>query len=412
MNLENFPERVDVELLLKLAEYLRKDDVAPIGAKEVAEVIAKNFDNIPENIRNELLLKLAKKESAAKAIARVVADKFDAIPENIRNDLLFKLAEKDSAAREVASAIAYNFNKLPENVRNLLFKLADNESAASEVAHVAVHNKFNKIDDDVRYKLLLKLAEKDNITWEIACIFADKFNKLPENIMNELLLKTANKRMISLYVKWINEFKNKNDSIYRNLSVALPELDRMCSLLELGETITEDCTRLYRQAADKGFATRISIKSIIGAIIHYVTKSTGEPRTLEEIAEKSGISKAEIGRTYKNVIRSMNLKQPKTNIESYIAFYASKLGISNAAKEELKRMFKVVKKTGINSGKGPSGFVGAAIFLACERVGEKCKKKEIIRVVKTTPATLDLRYKEIKNEIENLEDTGNEKAIK
>jgi len=378
-------------------------------------IIVKNLEKIKyllENKAYEELLKLAEKDDVAKEVADVVADKFEAIPENVRNELLLRLAENDSAAGGVAYAIAYNFDKLPENVRRLLFKLAENDSTASKVAHVVAHNKFNKIDDDVRHKLLLKLAEKDNVNWEIAYVFTDKSNKLPENVMNELLLKTANKHIVSLYVRWINGFKNMGDSTYRNLSSALPELDRMCSLLELGETIKEDCARLYRQAVDKRFAIRISIKSMIGAIIHYVTRSKGEPKALEEIAEKNGISKAEIGRSYKNMIRSMNLGPPKTNIDGYIALYASKLGISNAAKEELKRILKVVKKTGINSGKGPSGFAGAAIFLACEHIGEKCKKKEIIQVVKTTHATLHLRYEEIKNEIENFEETSNEKTIK
>jgi len=396
MAFENFPERVDVELLLELAE---KDDVAEIFAKKLAEAIAKNFDNIPENVRNELLLKFAEKERAAKAIAHVVADKFEAIPEKVRTELLFKLAENDSAAGGVAKAIAYNFEAIPENVRNLLFKLAENDSTASKVAHVVAHNKLNKIDVMVRNKLLLKLAEKDNVNWDIAYVVADKFNKLPENIRNELLLKTPNKDVVSLYVKWINELKYPNSTIFRNLSVALPELDRMCSLLDIGETIKEECAHLYRQAVDKGFVKGRSIESVIGAIIFYVTRNKGEPRTLEEIAEKSRRSKKEIGRTYKHVLKSMNLKPHRTNIRDYISLYAAKLGISNTAKEEALKILEEAKKYEVIYGKKPSGIAGAIICLACERIGEEFPKKEFLNFVGITLSTLYSRHDEIKSKI-------------
>ncbi|PKP60102.1 MAG: hypothetical protein CVT88_03865 [Candidatus Altiarchaeales archaeon HGW-Altiarchaeales-1] len=396
MVFENFPERVNVELLLELAD---KDDVAGIFAEELAEAIAKNFDNIPENVMSELLLKFAEKDGAAKAIAHVVADKFEAIPENVRTELLFKLAENDSAAGGVAKAIAYNFDKLPENIRNLLFKLAENDSTASKVAHVVAHNKLNKIDEDVRNKLLLKLAEKDNVNWDIAYVVADKFNKLPENIRNELLLKTPNKDVVSLYVKWINELKYPNSTIFRNLSVALPELDRMCSLLDIGETIKEECAHLYREATDKGFVKGRSIESVIGAIIFYVTRNKGEPRTLEEIAEKSRRSKKEIGRSYKHVLNSMNLKPPKTNIEDYISFYAAKLGISNTAEEEAQKILNEAKKYGITAGRGPSGVAGAIISLACEQIREEFPKKELLDLVGITISTLHSRHDEIKSKI-------------
>ncbi|PKP56450.1 MAG: hypothetical protein CVT89_06185, partial [Candidatus Altiarchaeales archaeon HGW-Altiarchaeales-2] len=337
MAFENFPERVDVELLLELAE---KDDVAEIFAKKLAEAIAKNFDNIPENVRNELLLKFAEKERAAKAIAHVVADKFEAIPEKVRTELLFKLAENDSAAGGVAKAIAYNFEAIPENVRNLLFKLAENDSTASKVAHVVAHNKLNKIDVMVRNKLLLKLAEKDNVNWDIAYVVADKFNKLPENIRNELLLKTPNK-----------DVKGR------------------------------------------------SIESVIGAIIFYVTRNKGEPRTLEEIAEKSRRSKKEIGRTYKHVLKSMNLKPHRTNIRDYISLYAAKLGISNTAKEEALKILEEAKKYEVIYGKKPSGIAGAIICLACERIGEEFPKKEFLNFVGITLSTLYSRHDEIKSKI-------------
>jgi len=207
-------------------------------------------------------------------------------------------------------------------------------------------------------------------------------------------------RKVELYrMRRLQTRSRMSDSAGRNLSIALPELDRMCSLLEIGETTKEECAHLYRQAVDKGFVKGRSIESIIGAIVCYVTRNKGEPRTLEEIAEKSGISKKEIGRSYKHVLKSMNLKPPRTNVEDYITIYASKLGISNTAEEEAQKILKEAKKYGITAGRGPSGVAGAIISLACEQINEDFPKKELLNLVGITLSTLHSRHEEIKSKL-------------
>ncbi len=204
-------------------------------------------------------------------------------------------------------------------------------------------------------------------------------------------------RKVELYrMRRLQTRSRMSDSAGRNLSIALPELDRMCSLLDIGETIKEECAHLYRQAVDKGFVKGRSIESIIGAIICYVTRKKGEPRTLEEIGGKSGISKKEIGRSYKHILKSMNLKPPRTNVEDYIALYASKIGISNTAEEEAQKILGEAKKYGITAGRGPSGVAGAIISLACEHIGEDFSKKELLDLAGITMSTLHSRHEEIK----------------
>ncbi len=207
-------------------------------------------------------------------------------------------------------------------------------------------------------------------------------------------------RKVELYrMRRLQTRSRMSDSAGRNLSIALPELDRMCSLLNIGETIKEECAHLYRQAVDKGFVKGRSIESIIGAIICYVTRKKGEPRTLEEIGEKSGMSKKEIGRSYKHILKSMNLKPPRTNIEDYIALYASKIGISNTAEEKAQKILEVAKKYGITAGRGPSGVAGAIISLACEQIGEDFPKKELLNLAGITMSTIHSRQEEIKSKL-------------
>ncbi len=207
-------------------------------------------------------------------------------------------------------------------------------------------------------------------------------------------------RKVELYrIRKLQVRSRMSDSVNRNLSIALPELDRMCSLLNLGETIKEDCAYLYRQAVEKGFVKGRSIESIIGAIICYVTRAKEQPRTLEEISEKSGISKKEIGRSYKHILKSMNLKSPKINVEDYILLCASKLGIPNVAEKEAQKIFMEAKKYGIAAGRGPSGIAAAVISLACEKLGINFPKKELLEMAGITLSTLHNREEEIKKKL-------------
>jgi len=213
-------------------------------------------------------------------------------------------------------------------------------------------------------------------------------------------------RRIQLYrIRKLQTRSRMSDSAGRNLSIALPELDRMSSILNISDSIKEECAHLYRKAVNKGYVKGRSIESIIGGIICYVTRINKIPKTLEEVASVSGVSKKEIGRSYKYLLKVMELKAPLASVEDYIPQYASKLKISNLTEEKTMEIIKKAKEMGITAGRGPVGIAAASIFLASKATGEAISKKDLLEISGITLSTLHSRYEELEKKLHILDKT-------
>ncbi|MDD5416764.1 MAG: TFIIB-type zinc ribbon-containing protein [Candidatus Aenigmarchaeota archaeon] len=113
----------------------------------------------------------------------------------------------------------------------------------------------------------------------------------------ELFKVSANKR--SQYIRLAKWQKRLVESKDRNLSFALSELQRLVSFLGLPKSVHEEVAKKYEEAVDRGLVRGRSMESVIASLLYAVCRELESPRTLEEIAEASGVERREIGRTYR-----------------------------------------------------------------------------------------------------------------
>ncbi len=160
-------------------------------------------------------------------------------------------------------------------------------------------------------------------------------------------------------------------SLQRNLSVALPELDRMCSYLNISDQMKESCARLYRKCAREGIVRGRSIEGMIAAVIYLISREQRSPVILNELEDVSGVSKKEISKSYKKIAHQMNIRIPQTSPVDYVLRIASKL---NASGETTAKAIKIVNKAskmGITTGRVPISIAAAAVYLAGELTNDK-----------------------------------------
>ncbi|MBN2013978.1 MAG: transcription initiation factor IIB [Candidatus Altiarchaeota archaeon] len=188
-------------------------------------------------------------------------------------------------------------------------------------------------------------------------------------------------------------------SLQRNLSVALPELDRMCSYLNIAMNMKEECARLYRKCAAEGLVKGRSIESMVAAVIYIITRQHHVPVTLEELEEVSGRAKKDIGKSYRKIAQGFDLKIPTAGAIEYVPRLAIKL---NASGMTLARATDIVKEAtdlSIISGKVPISVAAAAVYLAGHTVGDKNIPQKIKGFPGTTKSTIKERYDELKKYI-------------
>lgn len=222
------------------------------------------------------------------------------------------------------------------------------------------------------------------------------------------LYKVPGKKRAQYYrlKKWHKRLIESKD---RNLSFALSELQRMVSFLNISKPVHEKIARYYEDAVDKGLVRGRSIESVIAALVYGVSRQFGTPRTLDEIAEASGLEKREIGRAYRYISRELKIRILPSNPRDFVPRFCSMLGLSDKVQAKAVKILEKANEMDITSGKGPTGVAAAAIYIACVLLGEKRTQREVASIVNVTEVTIRNRYKELVEKL-GLEEEVEKKA--
>ncbi|WP_135826552.1 transcription initiation factor IIB [Halorussus ruber] len=194
--------------------------------------------------------------------------------------------------------------------------------------------------------------------------------------------------------KWNERFRTR-DSKERNLKQALGEIDRMASALGLPNNVRETASVIYRRALDEDLLPGRSIEGVSTACVYAAARQAGVPRSLDEIADVSRVEKSEVARTYRYVVRELNLEVKPADPESYVPRFASGLELSDEAEHRARELLKTAKEKGVHSGKSPVGLAAAAVYAAALLTNEKTTQAEVSEVADISEVTIRNRYHEL-----------------
>ncbi|UPM42935.1 transcription initiation factor IIB [Halocatena salina] len=193
---------------------------------------------------------------------------------------------------------------------------------------------------------------------------------------------------------WNERFRTR-DSKERNLKQALGEIDRMASALGLPETVRETASVIYRRALSDNLLPGRSIEGVATAALYAAARQAGTPRSLDEITLVSRVDKMELTRTYRYVVRQLNLEIKPADPESYVPRFASDLDLTEEVTRRSRDLISNAREAGILSGKSPVGLAAAAIYAASLLCNQKVTQSEVSEVANISEVTIRNRYKEI-----------------
>jgi transcription initiation factor TFIIB len=184
-------------------------------------------------------------------------------------------------------------------------------------------------------------------------------------------------------------------SIERNLRLAMAELRRVASFLNLPSVVRDEASRVYNYVLQRGLVRGRSMESVIAACIYAACRSYNIPRTLDEISNASDVERKEIGRTYRFIIRKLKIKVTPSSPKDYISRFASILHLSPKSQNDALKVLKKADISELTSGRGPAGIAAAALYVAALMNDEKKTQREVADVAGITEVTIRNRYKEL-----------------
>jgi len=210
-------------------------------------------------------------------------------------------------------------------------------------------------------------------------------------------LKTDETRKFLRLKKWQERVST---SIERNLRLAMSELRRVASFLNLPPVVRDEASRIYNYVLQRGLVRGRSMESVIAACIYSACRSYNIPRTLDEISNASDVERKEIGRTYRFIVRKMGLKSTPSSPKDYISRFASVLHLSPKTQNEAIKILGKAENSELTSGRGPAGIAAAALYVAALLNDEKKTQREVADVAGITEVTIRNRYKELLDKLE------------
>lgn len=205
-------------------------------------------------------------------------------------------------------------------------------------------------------------------------------------------LSTSTKHTLNRLRKWDNRSKiidNKD----RNLQKAFGILQIMRDKLSLPDAVADKAAYIYKKAIEKNLLRGRTITAIIGASLYAACRDSETPRTLRDIMKAGNIKYKDLTKSYRFLIRELDLQMPVANSEQCVSRIASRVGLSEKIKRYARNILKKAEQKKIASGKHPMGLAAAALYFACVKNNDKTSQKEIADAADVSEVTIRNRLR-------------------
>lgn len=188
-----------------------------------------------------------------------------------------------------------------------------------------------------------------------------------------------------------------HESADRNLRQAFGELRRLSEKLSVSEAVTERAAYIYRKAFERSMVRGRSITGIIAASLYAACRDREIPRTLKDVAAATNIKKKEIARSYRLLVKEMDLKMPVIDPAKCMTKIASRAKVSEKTQRRALQILFRAGQARISAGKDPMGLAASALYVACTLEGEDITQRDVAEAAGVTEVTIRNRYKGLRS---------------
>lgn len=179
----------------------------------------------------------------------------------------------------------------------------------------------------------------------------------------------------------------------RVLISAFREISGMADRINLPKNIVDRANKLFKQVYESKSLKGRSNDAISAACLYIACRQEGVPRTFKEICAISRISKKEIGRSFKLIVKNLETSVDLITSGDFMSRFCSNLELPNSIQKAATFIARKAVDIDLVAGRSPISVAAAAIYMASQASEMKKSQKDISEVAGVAEVTIRQAYK-------------------
>ncbi|GAU93220.1 hypothetical protein RvY_05193 [Ramazzottius varieornatus] len=188
----------------------------------------------------------------------------------------------------------------------------------------------------------------------------------------------------------------------RALTTGFREITTMAERINMARSIVDQAHMLFKQVYETKAMRGRATEAIASACLYIACRKEGVPRTFKEICAISRVTKKEIGRCFKLILRNVDTSVDLITTGDYMSRFCSNLGLPQTVQRAATHIARKATDMDLAGGRAPTTVAAAAIFLACAASDQKKTLKEISEVSGVADSTIKQTYRVLIGKVDGL----------
>uniref|UniRef100_A0A5S6QII8 Transcription initiation factor IIB n=1 Tax=Trichuris muris TaxID=70415 RepID=A0A5S6QII8_TRIMR len=179
----------------------------------------------------------------------------------------------------------------------------------------------------------------------------------------------------------------------RQLIQAFGIIREMAERIHLPKSIQDQANVLFKQVLDTKQLKGKNSEAVAAACLYIACRKEGVPRTFKEICAVSRMSKKEVGRCFKLIIRALETNLELITTSDFMSRFCGNLNLPQYVQTAATCIARKAVDMDLVSGRSPISIAAAAIYMASQASVEKRSAKDIGEVAGVAEVTIRQSYK-------------------
>lgn len=179
----------------------------------------------------------------------------------------------------------------------------------------------------------------------------------------------------------------------RAMVTAFRDIGQMADRLNLPKMLVDRANTLFKQVHESKTLKGRSNDAIISACMYIACRQEGVPRTFKEICAVSKISKKDIGRVFKLILKNLETNVELITTADFMSRFCSNLGLPSSVQKAATYIARKASDMDLVPGRSPISVAAAAIYMASQASEVKKSPKDIGDIAGVAEVTIRQSYK-------------------